>query len=134
MAQKSTMTFKKGDDLTHYYQMPADSWSAGGTLFFTAKPEVDNDVTDANAVIDKSFDDSDIVDDTHEFYDEDYVTYQLEFAPGDITGVNFTDGEKKKKYLGEFQFVSDAGKVTSDPNDDNFIEVIIYADIKRGVS
>lgn len=134
MASKPTMEFKKGDNLTHYYQMPADSWDAGGTLFFAAKPEVDNDATDAAAVIDKSFDDTTIVGSGHEFYDADYVTYQLDFVPGDITGVSFSNGEKKKKYLGEFQFVANDGKVTSDPNNDNFVEVIIYADIKRGTS
>ena len=134
MASKITMEFKKGDGITHYFSIPTTSWSAGGALFFAAKPAVDNDATDAAAVIDKSFDDTVIVDSAHEEYVEGYETYELYFEPGDITGVNFTSGEKRKKYLGEFQYVPDTGVPSTFPADDQFIEVIVYGDIKRGTS
>lgn len=128
MANKVTMTFKKGDNVNHVFKMPIDDYSAGGTLFFAAKPEADNDATDAAAVIDVEFSDSVVT------TDATYATWALAFEPGDITGVNFSDGEKKKSYIGEFQFVDSSGNVSTFPNDDNFIEVIIYADIKRAVS
>jgi hypothetical protein len=135
MASKIPMAFKKGDQQTHYFQMESDDWSAGGTLWFAAKALVDNDTTDGAAVINKSFDDTCIVTDpTNENYATGFVTYELEFTPSDIVGVTYTDGQKVKKYLGEFQYVDVDGEPQSFPNDDSFIEVSIYADIKRGTS
>ena len=128
MANKTTMEFKKGDNVNHSFKLPIGDYTTGGTLYFTAKPAVDNDATDAAAVIDKSFTDSDVTEDST------YATWALAFEPGDITGVNFSNGEKAKKYLGEFQWVESDGTVHSYPADDNFIEVIIYADIKRATS
>jgi hypothetical protein len=128
MAQKVTMSFKKGDNVSHEFRMDLADYTAGGNLFFAAKPLVDNDATDAAAVIDKSFTDASVT------LDDNYATWDLAFVPADIAGVNFTGGEKVKKYLGEFQFVADDGTVSSFPNDDSFIEVIVYADIKRGTS
>ena len=131
MANKVTMEFKKGDGRTHWFKIPVDDWSSGGALFFTAKPAIDNDATDAAAVIDKEFDDTDLT--TNETINGVvYKVYELNFDPGDIVGVNFTDGQKKKKYLGEFQFVPNGGNPSTFPDDDNFIEVVIYADVKRG--
>lgn len=128
------MEFKKGDGQTHYFQLPDDSWSAGGTLWFAAKEIPDNDATDANAVINKSFDDTKIVESGHEEYTSGFVTYELEFLPGDIVGVNFNNGESNKEYLGEFQFVPTTGIPETFPPNDEYIQVIIYADIKRGTS
>jgi hypothetical protein len=128
------MEFKKGDGQTHYFSLPEESWTPGGTLWFAAKPIPDNDATDAAAVIDKSFDDTTIVDSDHEEYAAGFVTYQLEFLPGDITGVNFNNGESSLEYLGEFQFVPDTGIPESFPPNNEYINVIIYADIKRGTS
>lgn len=132
MSQKLTMNFKRGDGLTHYFQVPEDSFVAGAKLFFAAKPQPDDDVTDAAAVIDKEFGDGDIVSPGHEQYLEGFVTYELTFEPGDITGVSFGDGSSKRKFKGEFQYVPDTGIPTSSPDDDNFIDVVIFADIKRG--
>ena len=129
---KSTMRFKRGDINVHYFKMPALSWQSGGTLYFAAKPQVDNDNSDAAAVIDKSFTDADIVNDSHPSYDPNFATYELVFNPADITGVTFEDGESRKVYSGEFQFKPNGGHPQSFPNTDDFIEVIIFADIKRG--
>lgn len=125
--------FKKGDGVTHYFSMPVDSWSAGGSLFFCAKTIPDNDVTDAAAVMDVEFDDTAIVDSSHPEYEADYVTYELDFDPADTDLITFTDGSKKKKYLGEFEFVPASGDPFSVPGNDKFLETIVYADIKRGV-
>lgn len=134
MAQKATVEFKKGDNQTHYFKIPKTAWTPGGTLFFTAKPMVDNDPTDAAAVIDKTFTDADILESSHEEYDPNYVTYVLAYNASDIVNVTFKDGEKRKKYIGEFQFVDSEGRVTTYPRRANFLEVIIYADVKRGVA
>ena len=134
MAQKTTIEFKKGDAQTHYFSLPEDAWTPGGVLFFAAKPAVDNDATDASAVIDKEFNDANIVAPGHDEYEDGFVTYELSFFPGDIVNVNFSNGEKRKKYLGEFQYVPDTGEPESFPGNDDYIEVFIYGDIKRGTS
>lgn len=133
MAKKSTMEFKKGDANIHYFQIPSDSWTAGGLLWFAAKVKPDDDPTDAMAVINKNFDDTTIVDSSHEMYDASFVTYECEFLPGDIVNVSFADGSKKRTYMGEFQYVPTTGLPETFPGDE-FIDVIIYADIKRGIS
>lgn len=134
MAKKNTMEFKKGDVQHHYFQIAEDAWFPGGLLWFAAKPAVDNDNTDASAVINKSFDDTKIVGPDHDEYDGAFVTYELKFMPTDIVNVSFEDGEKKKNYLGEFQYVSSLGEPETFPSDDEFIDVVIYADIKRGTA
>lgn len=134
MAQKAQMNFKKGDDNIHYFRMSEAVFVPGGTLWFAAKPAVDNDGADSAAVINKSFTDANIVDNTHEQYVEGYATYELVFLPGDITSITYANGEKLKKYIGEFQLVSALNTVKSFPDDSNFIEVIIHADVKRGTS
>jgi len=132
MASKGpTMEFKRGDDLTHYFQLPEDSWVEGGVLSFAAKPKIDNDDSDAAAVIDKSFTDSAIVTEDDPEYLAGYVTYALDFVPDDIVNVSFSDGSKSKKYLGEFQLVSALNVIETFPADDGYIETIIFADVKR---
>lgn len=135
MANKVTMGFKKGDTQFHYFQLPIASFVAGGTLWFAAKPQTDNDTADAAAVINKSFLDSDIITDpTHEQYDAAFKTWEMEFVPDDILNVSYANGEKVKKYIGEFQLVAADASVESFPSDSDFIEVLIYADVKRGVA
>lgn len=126
------MEFKKGDGRTHYFKIPASSWSAAGTLWFTAKPAIDGDATDAAAVIDKSFTDSVVTDET--INGVAYKKYTLAFTAADTSDISFADGAKKKKYLGEFQFVPITGSPSSFPDTDNFIEVLVYADIKRATT
>lgn len=128
MAKQITMEFKKGDRRVHYFKLPIADYSTGGTLFFAAKPAVDNDTTDAAAVINKSFTDAVVT------LDATHATWTLEFLPADIVSVNFTNGETKKKYKGEFQFVPTSGYPVTFPDDDSYIEVTIYADIKRAVA
>jgi hypothetical protein len=134
MATKAIMEFKKGDVNIHYFRISEDAWTAGSTLYFAAKPLVDNDGADAAAVINKSFGDDKIVNSSHEEYVEGYATYELEFISTDIVGVTFEDGESLKQYLGEFQLVSALGEPESYPADNNFIDVKIYADIKRATA
>jgi hypothetical protein len=130
------MDFKKGDLQTHYFQLPLEAWTPGGTLWFAAKPDPDNDASDSAAVINKSFGDADIVgalDDDNAEYTVGFVTYRLTFEPTDVN-VSFDGGDKNKHFLGEFEFVSSVGEPESFPSDDQFIDVIVYADIKRGTA
>ncbi len=128
MAQKITMPFKKGDRNVHYFLLPEDQYTVGGVLSFAAKPAPDNDASDAAAVIDKQFGD-DVVDLVS---NPGFALFTLEFEPNDIVGVNYTNGAKVIKYMGEFQYVPNGGQPISWPGDDDFIVVPIYADIKRG--
>lgn len=123
--------FKRGDGITHYFKMPASSWSAGGTLFFAAKEAVDNDATDAAAVIDVSFTDSVVADETIDGVA--YKTYTCYFAPADTGSINL-GGKSEKKYKGEFQWVSSGGVPSTFPGGGTFLDAIVYADIKRATS
>lgn len=118
------MEFKRGDNITHTFSMPADAWSAGGTLFFAAKPVVDDDTTDASAAIDVSFDDTVVTDDGTN------KKYTCAFVPTDTSSIDM-GGSKEVKLLGEFQWVSSTGEVSTFPGNAQFLDVIVYADIKR---
>lgn len=126
------MEFKKGDAAVHYFKIPAANWSAGGTLWFAAKTKPDADLTDAAAVINKSFTDSVVTNETID--DVSYKVYTLAFNAEDTSAVSFSDGSTKKRYLGEFQFVPLNGDPISFPADNHYINVIVYADIKRAVA
>lgn len=132
MAKKAIMEFKKGDGCTHSFKMPASVWSAGGKLFFAAKTNPDNDATDAQAVINKSFTDSVVTNET--INGVEYKVYTMAFVAADTAAIVFTDNSKSKKYLGEFQFVPLSGQPMSFPADDDFIETIVYADIRRATT
>jgi hypothetical protein len=123
--------FKKGDGATHYCKIPAANWSAGGKLFFAAKALPDNDASDAEAVINKTFTDSVVSDET--IGGVAYKTYTLAFVGADTGSIDM-QGKKKRKFLGEFQFVPASGQPVSFPADDDFIDVIVYADIKRATA
>lgn len=131
---KPIMEFKKGDRQVHYFQLPIEAWAPGGTLWLTVKPEIDNDATDTAAVINKSFDDTKLVLSGHEMYDLAWATYELEFLPTDISNVTFEAGERSRSYLGEFVHIDAANNPNTFPGNDEFIDVKIYADVKRGNS
>src|SRR6185503_18658042 len=107
-AGMAKIEFKRGDAATHTFIMPSSSWSSGGKLFFTAKPAVDDDDTDAAAVINQTFDDSSAVNDGTN------VTYTCSF-PASATNSIAMAGAKKKDYLAEFQWVSAAGVPSTFP-------------------
>lgn len=122
----STIEFKRGDPVTHYFIMPTSAWSSGGTLFFAAKPAVDDDNTDAAAVINQSFTDAAAVNDGTN------VTYTMEF-PRSATDSIIMNGAKKKDYLAEFQWVSASNEPSTFPGNDKFLDCVVYADIRRSI-
>lgn len=54
MANKITYNRGTTFNITHHYEKNGIPSSAGVTLLFTVKPEIDNDITDANAIIKKN--------------------------------------------------------------------------------
>lgn len=124
------MEFKKGDGVTHYFYMPADSWTAGGTLFFIAKNEITD--LDAAAIIDEEFSDSVVTDETGDD-NVAYKKYTLYFAPSVTSGIAMGTA-KKRKLFGEFQWVSSGGVPSSFPGNDDFIDVIVYADLRNATT
>lgn len=119
------MELKKGDGATHYIKIPVSAWAAGGTLFFAAKSQPDDDATDAAAAIKKQFDDSVVTVDTT------WATYTLAFDGTDTANISFSDGSSSKTYSGEFEWVPASGQPISYPGNDDYIQVIVYADINR---
>lgn len=91
----------RGDSDTWTLSVPLTLWSAGGKFFFALKSKGDVatvDLTDANAVVKKTYDDTYITSTTA----TDKV-YTLSLLPTD------TQGKEAGKYIGEFQWVSSDG-------------------------
>lgn len=126
MAGLAKVIIFRGDAKTWPVRMSEDSWTPGGKLFFAAKKTVDDDVTDASAVIKKTMTDSDIVNSSSELYIAGYVTYEMDLTGG-------TDGDTDvapDSYIAEFQFVDSLGE----PSTGTQFLLIVKGDINRRVS
>lgn len=128
MANK--IEFSRGDGVTHYFSIPTDNWSAGGKLFFAAKPIIDDDVLDLNAVINKDWTDGSATDTVIDGVP--YKRYECYFPPSATSSI-LSNGASSADYLGEFQFVPAAGDPVTFPPDDKKLECIVYFDVKRKV-
>lgn len=125
------LEFPRGDDIYHEFLMPASAWSAGGHLFFSAKPVIDDDLTDAAAVIKRTFDDTVVSDTT--IKGVAYKLYTCHFPPSDTIGID-SNGAESLDYLGDFQWVSSTGIVTTFPPVDPKIDVQVTFDVTRDVT
>lgn len=126
----NVIEFTRGDAITHTFSMPADAWSAGGTLFFAAKPAIDDDNTDAAAVIKKSWGDgavSDVV-----INGVAYKQYACTFAPADTNSIP-SNSAQSAQYLGEFQWVDASGVPTTFPATDPKLQCVVYFDVIREI-
>lgn len=124
----SKIEFTRGDGVTHTFSIPAENWSAGGELFFAAKPAIDDDNTDAAALINMSWDDTAVTDVT--IGGVAYKRYDCYFPPSATNSI-LSDGAGSTDYLGEFQYVPiDGVPVTFPPTDDK-LECVVYFDVKR---
>lgn len=132
MANK--IEFSRGDNIIHTFAMPATDWSSGGKLFFTAKPAIDDDNTDAVAVIDKSWSDGSVSDVTITINGVATACkqYACDFVPSDTNSIE-SGGADSADYLGEFQWVASDGKVKTFPPTDPKLDVTVYFDVKRKV-
>lgn len=120
--------FTRGDAITHTFSMPATAWSSGGKLRFMAKPAIDDDSTDAAAVINQQWDDSAVVDTT--VNGVAYKQYNCYFPPSATNSIK-SNGADSSDYLGEFQWVNAAGIPVTFPPTDPKLPVTVYFDIIR---
>lgn len=124
----NVIAFSRGDAAHHTFSMPAASWTSGGKLFFAAKPAIDDDNLDENAVIDHEWDDSDVSD--VEIDGVAYKQYSCDFLPADTNSIA-SNGADEADYLGEFQFVPSGGSPVTFPGDNNKLDCKVYFDVKR---
>lgn len=123
--------FTRGDGHNHKFRMPAASWSAGGKLFFAAKAQIDDDATDAKALIQGSWDDSAVTD--VEIDGVAYKEYACYFPPAATNNIQ-SNGANSLELLGEFQYVPQSGVPITFPARDQKLECIVYFDVKRKVT
>lgn len=121
------MDFTRGDGAHHTCSIPADSWSSGGRLFFAAKAVIDDDSTDAAAIIQGNWDDTAVTDVVIDGVA--YKQYACDF-PGSATFGIPSNGAGSAEYLGEFQYVPSTGDPVTFPATDAKLDVILYFDVK----
>lgn len=120
--------FSRGDGVHHSFAMPASSWSAGGTLFFTAKPAIDDDATDGAAVIKGNWNDSYVSDFTYNGVA--YKKYDCHFL-GSATDSIPSGGADSTDYLGEFTWIPTTGDSITFPGTAPKLDVVVYFDVTR---
>lgn len=123
------MEFMRGDGADHTFDIPASAWTPGETLFFAAKQNIDDDTTDAAAVISGSWTDSSVTDVT--IGGVAYKHYACHF-PGSATAGVISGGAETLDLLGEFQMVPASGDPKTYPGaGSERIPVVLYFDVKR---
>ena len=120
------MDFSRGDAITHEFLIPTDAWSSGGTLIFGAKPAIDDDATDAAAVIKEEWTD-DVVTDVV-VNGVAYKQYACLFPPSATSGI-LSNGAESTDYLGEFKWIDSEGNPTTFPADDPKIPVTVFFNV-----
>jgi hypothetical protein len=125
------MEFSRGDGNYHTFSIPATAWTPAGRLFFAAKPVIDDDATDANAVINYSWGDSQISNVV--INGIDYVQYNCYFPPSATINIP-SNGQDSAEYLGEFEYVPTTGVPVTFPGTDPKLDVIVYFDVKIGTT
>lgn len=123
--------FSRGDAAYHKFSIPADAWSAGGKLFFAAKPVIDDDNTDANSAINGEWEDSTVTDVT--INGVAYKQYACTFPPSATNSI-LSNGAGSADYLGEFQFVPTDGVPITFPANDQKLDAVVYFDVKRKIT
>lgn len=122
------MEFPRGDGPTHTFSIPVTSWVPGGKLRFAAKPAIDDDVTDANAVINWEWDDTVVTDVViGGIAMKQYACY----FPPEATNNILSNGQDSADYLGEFQFVPPGGVPKTFPPKNPKITATVYFDVVR---
>lgn len=125
----SVIVFSRGDGAHHTFAIPATSWAAGGTLLFAAKPAIDDDNTDANALINFSWNDSNLMSDVV-VNGVTYKKYKCDF-PGSATNSIPSGGAASADYLGEFKYVPLTGDPITAPATDQKLDCIVYFNVKK---
>lgn len=122
------ITMKRGD--TRHITLAIDKalYSVGQMVTFMAKKGYDNDPTNANALINKTYGDSDILE-----QNDTKVVYKCTLLPSDTANleIDLKKGKGELKLIGEFE-IRDGDQVRTLPSGKNFVEIVIYPDIKMG--
>lgn len=134
----NTINFKRGDPVTHFFYMPQTSWSSGGHLRFMAKPVVDDDNTDAAAVITAEWTDSatsvitagSLLSDGKTVATQNMIQYACAFTGAETTNIP-SGGAPSLKYIGEFQWTDASGNTSTFPGGLPNLECIVNFDIVR---
>lgn len=122
------MEFTRGDQANHGFSILAELWAPGGRLFFAAKPAIDDDNTDANALIQGDWGDDAVTDTVREGIA--YKRYDCVFPPAATNNIA-SGGAESAEYLGEFQWVPVTGIPVTFPATDEKIKTTVYFDVKR---
>lgn len=125
---ENKIEFIRGDGANHTFAIPASSWTAGGRLFFAAKAAVDDDTTDANALIQGNWGDSSVTDVV--INGVAYKQYACSFTE-DATNSIASNGALVLELLGEFQWVPESGSPVTFPAGEEKLRTILYFDVKR---
>ena len=115
--------FKRGDSKTITITIPRAIYEDNSKLLFTAKPEVDNDKADTNAKIEATA--------TFEGLTEVGAIFRFNFKPSDTDKVEFGADGEAVELNGELEYITPSGKVLSFPNNNKFLKVVVYPDIRR---
>lgn len=121
MAEK--IEFKRGDSKIMKVTIPRRIYETNSKLYFSAKPAVDNDKTDMNAKIESSA--------TFESLNEAGAIFRFDFRPEDTEKVEFNSDGEAVELDGELEYTTPSGKVLSFPNNNKFLKVLVYPDIRR---
>ena len=127
MAKKAQLTIKRGDEVTRRLYIPISIYEPGSILGFAAKPIPDNDITDSAAVISKEFDDDNVA------LTASHAVYTMLFESSDTYDIEFLNGATENLYAGEFQYKKPSAGPISWPGNNQYIDVIVYADVRREV-
>jgi hypothetical protein len=124
----NVIEFPRGDAITHTFSIPQTAWSSGGKLIFEAKPAIDDDNTDAAAVISQEWTDASTSVVT--INGIQYIQYACAFPPSATNSIP-SNGADSATYKGEFQWVNAAGVPTTYPPNDPKLPVVVYFDVVR---
>lgn len=115
---------KRGDSRIITLSIPKLLHTQTARVYFMAKPEFDDDKTDARAVIAKELESSAAV------VSGESVVYRMDIKPADTNSIVF-NGEPYLDYVGELE-VRDGDAVHSFPSGKKGLKVRIYPDVRRG--
>lgn len=120
---------KRGDTRHIMLTISKALYSAGQSVSFMAKKGYDNDNTNANALINKTYSDNDIVSQA-----DTSVTYKCTLLPSDTENIEIPIKKDRGelKLIGEFEIRNGNNQVRTLPTGKNFVELVIYPDIKMG--
>jgi hypothetical protein len=127
MAVTPILQLTRGSGATRTVSIPISLYVSGSTLRFTAKPFPDNDLTDGAAVINKTTTTADTT--TNPLY----AIYVLTFVPSDTSAITFdtTSGQTQIIYVGQLKYTPLGGEPIYFPGTNQYIKVIVDADIPR---